>query len=338
MLGLLLLPAFALCAPADAYLADLQAKSAAMEKAEAFVAAGKDGWLFFGPELRAVSVGRFWGADAAKVSRAKTDADPLPAILDLKAQLDKAGVELLMVPVPAKATIYPEAISDTVAPATDAAPPRLDVYHQEFFALLRDNGIPVLDLTDEFLAHRADAEGALYCRQDSHWSGRAVQFAAQRIAARLAGRPWLADVPKRTYDLKPRTIGMTGDLWTLLGDTKLPKERMALTEVWERAPAGPAAVQTWRESPVLLLGDSHNLVFQAGADMHATNAGLPDHLAAQLGFPVDLVAVRGSGATPARINLMRRRDNLAGKKLLIWCFSVREFTESQGWRKVPLVK
>jgi alginate O-acetyltransferase complex protein AlgJ len=26
------------------------------------------------------------------------------------------------------------------------------------------------------------------------------------------------------------------------------------------------------------------------------------------------------------------------KKLVIWCFSVREFTESTGWSKVPVVK
>jgi alginate O-acetyltransferase complex protein AlgJ len=92
-----------------------------------------------------------------------------------------------------------------------------------------------------------------------------------------------------------------------------------------------------RQSPVLLIGDSHNLVFHAGGDMHATGAGLPDHLAAALGFPVDLEAVRGSGATAPRINLARRRDNLAGKRAVIWCFTVREFTESNtGWRAVQV--
>jgi len=69
---------------------------------------------------------------------------------------------------------------------------------------------------------------------------------------------------------------------------------------------------------------------------------LPDQLALELGFAVDLVAVRGSGATPARINLYRngRADAgyLKGKKLVIWCFAAREFTESQGWRLVPVSK
>ena len=74
--------------------------------------------------------------------------------------------------------------------------------------------------------------------------------------------------------------------------------------------------------------------------MLAKGAGLPDQLALELGFPVDLVAVRGSGATPSRINLLRRAQKdpnyWTGKKWVIWCFSAREFTESDGWRKVPL--
>ena len=56
----------------------------------------------------------------------------------------------------------------------------------------------------------------------------------------------------------------------------------------------------------------------------------------------DVLGVRGSCSTPARINLMRRANAdpkyLAGKKVIIWCFTAREFTEGQGWRLVPVVK
>ena len=60
---------------------------------------GKEGWLFFGPELRFVSAGRFWGKEAAQVSRSTRPefADPLPVILDFHRQLKKMGIELLMV-------------------------------------------------------------------------------------------------------------------------------------------------------------------------------------------------------------------------------------------------
>ncbi len=74
--------------------------------------AGVNGWLFFVPELRHLSVGTFWGDAAQKVSKATRpqDADPLPVILDFKNQLRRAGIDLLVVPVPAKAAIYPDMI------------------------------------------------------------------------------------------------------------------------------------------------------------------------------------------------------------------------------------
>jgi hypothetical protein len=56
---------------------------------------------------------------------------------------------------------------------------------------------------------------------------------------------------------------------------------------------------------------------------------------------VDLAGVRGSGATPARVNLLRRAQKDSSywkkKKLVIWCFASREFTQSDGWKKVPLL-
>ena len=46
------------------------------------------------------------------------------------------------------------------------------------------------------------------------------------------------------------------------------------------------------------------------------------------------------GATPARVDLLRTSrsdpDYLKGKKLIIWCFSAREFSEAPAWQKVPV--
>jgi alginate O-acetyltransferase complex protein AlgJ len=72
--------------------------------------------------------------------------------------------------------------------------------------------------------------------------------------------------------------------------------------------------------------------------MHAEGAGLPDQLAKELGFPVDVVAVMGSGATAARRSLARRRDNLSGKRVVVWCFSARDLTEAPSWDKVPVIR
>ena len=98
---------------------------------------------------------------------------------------------------------------------------------------------------------------------------------------------------------------------------------------------GGRAPITDRDSPIVLLGDSHLLVFHIGTDMHAIGAGLGDHLAARLGFPLDVVGVRGSGATASRMTLVRRRDNLEGKRMIIWCLSARELTEASAWARLP---
>jgi alginate O-acetyltransferase complex protein AlgJ len=158
--------------------------------------------------------------------------------------------------------------------------------------------------------------------------------AGELLKQELRGRAWLAGVPKRAFKGEWREEEIQGDLADLV-EAKAGSEKIRLRFVTDTYGATPV---DWRESPILLLGDSHTLVFHAGEDMHGTGAGLADQLALELGFPVDVVGVRGSGATPARINLLRRKDNLAGKKLVIWCFSAREFTEATGgWRLVPVI-
>ena len=124
----------------------------------------------------------------------------------------------------------------------------------------------------------------------------------------------------------------------MIDDKKSTREKLKLTQVGIKSGGELKPLPIDRDSPVLLMGDSHTLVFH-DSTMYAQGAGLADQLAFRWGFAVDLIGVRGSGASTTRIELLRRKDNLAGKKLLIWCFSFREFTESTtGWRMVPVVK
>jgi alginate O-acetyltransferase complex protein AlgJ len=169
---------------------------------------------------------------------------------------------------------------------------------------------------------------------DSHWSGRGCEVAAALLAKDIHARPWFAGISGRKVKSEQRAQKISGDLAAIMGGN-VSAETLRQRFVTDESGTPPA---DWRESPVLLLGDSHTLVFHAGEDMHGAGAGLADQLALELGFPVDVIGVRGSGATPARVNLMRRQDNLAGKKLVIWCFSAREFTEAPGgWRLVPVL-
>jgi alginate O-acetyltransferase complex protein AlgJ len=327
LLGLLALAAAPPAARAEDARADLARVASEAQAAGKAALAGRDGWLFLVAELRHLGAGRFWGADAARASRAPKPEwqDPLPAILDFRDQLAGAGIELLLVPVPPKAAVVPGAVPGLEVPPSA----RLDAADAAFYALLRERGVEVLDLQPELGAEA-------FCRTDSHWSGSGLERAAARIAERVRSRPWYASVPKRDFASERRETRIRGDLARMLGGAAPAEETLPLRLVSgpDGAPPAPS-----RESPLLLLGDSYTLVFHAGGDMHARGAGLADQLALELGFAVDLVGVRGSGATPARINLARRPGGLAGKRLVVWTFGAREWTEApQGWARVPVVR
>lgn len=324
--------------PVERFLAQLRAKVDSAENEQRTAIAGADGWLFFVPELRSLSAGPFWGENAVKISRSsKSDyADPLPAIVDFHQQLKKAGVGLLVVPVPAKAAVYPERLdAANDRPPTDSL--RFDPYQRQFYDVLKERGVVVLDLLPLFVEHRGDTS-AMYCRTDSHWSPAAVALAAEAIAGEAKRQGWRQSGDKPSYETQDQQLTITGDLARMLNESQPDSETVALTTVGQRTASGLEPLKPDRASPVLLMGDSHTLVFH-DPELFARGAGLPDHLALRLGTPVDLMGVRGSGATATRIELLRRRDNLQGKKLVIWCFSFRELTESfTGWRKVPVVR
>ena len=310
-----------------------------LEKTKAAAVAGSDGWLFFGGELRLLSLGQFWGDAATKVSRAhKPDlADPLPAILDFDQQLKARGIELLVVPVPPKAAIYPEKIVPGVDVRTTNPAPTL----HRFYDKLRVAGVDVLDLSALFLQNRENPRGPVFCKTDSHWSGIGCVLASEAIAEKVR-----AKIPKpgtaKDYIAEWKEAEREGDLAGLVAGSgrKLPPEKIAVQSVSEKGTG--AAVQEDPNSPVLLLGDSHTLIYH-DRDFLPVRAGLVDQLAFQLGFPPDLIGTSGSGATPVRINLYRHSAKDAGylakKKVIVWCFAAREFTEAtEGWAKVPVAK
>ncbi len=291
----------------------------------ASVIEGNDDWLFLEPELRHLQVGPFWGAYAEAVGRASDPShrDPMPAILDFHKELEELGITLLVVPVPPKAFVYADYLpADLREKVTDA-------HLQQFYQKLREAGVAVLDLT-EILRHPPDEERPTYCLTDTHWSGVGCVLAATAIAEKIS--PNIEGGVDVSFAYDWREIAISGDLQRMLAADDVQEETLPVRSI--------AGDTTTQESPVLVLGDSHTLVFHAGGDMHYRGAGLVDQLAYALGMPVDLIGVRGSGATPARINLFRRvRQNQNfwdEKRVVVWVFAAREFTESDGWRIVPV--
>jgi hypothetical protein len=321
----------------EKFRAELAAKFQVLEKTNVAAFAGIDGWIFFGREFRFLSQGQFWGAEAENTHAPPKPevADPLPAILDFQKQLSARGIALVLVPIPPKIGIYPEKIAPGLTVGNDDAMPYLHRFYDE----LRSAGVEVLDVTPVFLRDKESSDGPVFCKTDTHFSGVGCVRTAQAMAEYV--RQKISVLPKsREYTTEWTPVEFKGDLVNAsrVGGIQAPPEKVTVRRVTEKN--SQTAVQPDENSPVLVLGDSHALVFH---EFLAERAGLLDQLAAELGFPVDLIAARGSGSTPLRLNLYRRSakqpEYLGKKKILIWCFAAREFTESsEGWAKVPIAK
>ncbi|MEE3201870.1 MAG: hypothetical protein VX262_01090 [Acidobacteriota bacterium] len=295
---------------------------------------GSENWFFYAPELRHVSVGKFWDDR----SHQPGVDEPLSVILDFHQQLRNLDVELLLVPVPPKSLIFPDKVglNETHIPTPV---PRLDPAHAKFYELLRQRGVSVLDLTERFLRERFHPENPLYCRHDTRWSGAGCVIAAQQIAEIIKTRSWYSSVENVQYISQWSSTSITGNLVQHL-DPPVSTEEIRLRLVASDANQNPRLATVSASSPVVLIGDSHSLIYHSGGDMHAANGGLADQLAFELSLPVDLVAVRDSPATSARIALQERTQEnptyWSGKQIVVWCFAAHEFTEADEWRRVTV--
>ncbi len=300
---------------------------------------GLDDWLFLGPELRQVGLDGLPepAGGGASTPGPPLDTGPVAAVLDVRRQLAAMDVELLLVPVPPKSVVFPEKVSGAVA--VPVPPPRLDPALERLYERLRAGGVDVLDLTEHFIRERFHPEGPLYCRTDSHWSGSGCTTAAAAIADEVRARPWYAGLETESFGASWYSTGISGDL-AGPGGVPAGREELRLRGVIRATGRDRTAVDPDPDSPVLLLGDSHALVFHAGGDLHAAGAGLPDQLAFELGLAVDLAAAPGPGALTALEDLGRRAradpDYWSRKRLVVWCFAARAFGGGGDWRRVSI--
>jgi alginate O-acetyltransferase complex protein AlgJ len=278
------------------------------------------GWLFLVRELRHLSVGRFWEKPWDEVAANATD--PVPSMIEFNALLEERGIQLILAPVPAKARLYPEKLDESFSPGDSGS-------LTPFIELLRSRGLTVIDLDRHFRIERANGDlTKWYCAQDAHYSPQAIEALAGLVAEEFE-----IESPKdSSMSLSAEILSLTGD--QVVGsewEGRLPGEELILRAVLNN---GDRGIEPDPKSPFLLLGDSHTLVFHQGkeAGMHCRGGGLLDHLSYQFGEAFDLVGVRGSGLVQARKQLYYRAAAEPGfwdrKKLVVWVFSEREFTQS----------
>ena len=299
--------------------ADLTEKFTAAASQKDLAVPGEDSWLFLKQEMAHLAKGPL---------TAEATAPAVKAITAYHTALAAEGVQLIVLPVPAKAEIYPDKFSA-------AEPPRSLVGRQTILIqALEQAGVNVIDLAGAFHAEREKhPETLLYCARDAHGSAAGVKIAADFVKTGISDQTWF----KPALPLAdPVTIEITGDLMASPATATLGAEKLTVQRAAQLME--PAA-----DAPAILLGDSHTLAFSGGADagFHCQGAGLLDLLQAATGQAWMQAANAGGGTDAARMQLARKalpKPNFwKNKKVVVWCFSIREITEKK-WSEVPIKK
>ncbi len=303
---------------------------------------GRSGSLFFRPAVEHLTGPGF--LDQHQMARRSASGnewqeppkpDPLPAILEFRDQLAERGIELLIVPVPVKATIHPGLLSRRYATTGTAVH---NPSHDEFSTRLEAAGVQVFDPTPLLVNQAASTGEPQYLMTDTHWTPQAVDLVAQE----------LANAVRRTVDLSKNSVGYiskeasatsVGDLAEMLEIPKFFAAQDVRTDVVEN-PNGKRW-QAGRSAEVLLLGDSFANIYNEEQLGWGANAGLAQRLGFHLGSPVDTLIRNDDGAFSTRLLLSQEieqgSDRLAATRVLIWEFTARELSVGD-WRAIPMAR
>lgn len=315
---------------------------------------GLDGWVFFRPELQALTGYGPLTPEPHSVSRDPSLTGwepPLEPIRQFAETLHARGVGLWLVPVPMKPTIYPEQLT--------GRPANSPVRHADtarFFAALEAGGVHVIDLAPTLweLKSADSTDGPVYMPGDTHWTPRAMVHCAEFLARLIRQESWFPALPLAAWTTVPQPQPVLsepgfGDLIDKL-DSRFPEKlfpsrRELLQPIPDPKTHQPLSPD--RNSPIVLIGDSFVNIFDDPSlgfaapglsEGQRSGAGLAQHLAAQIQRPLDVHAVNGDGASGVRQWLARRAEAaVRSKKLVIWVIAERDLLLSRTVAKANRV-
>lgn len=348
----------------DALLAPAQELMARVGAGNEQAYVGRDGWLFFRPGIDYVTGTPFLNQRTlAKRAAGGSDfvappqPDPRVAILQFRQQLDERGIQLIIMPTPVKPMIQPEKLS-----------PRYDDYdeviqnpsYEQFQSEMEEQGVLVFDVGAHLLERKRETQEPQFLETDTHWTPAAMQSSAEQLVQFIEARfpSWRQASslsldngapatssgqpagPTRLFASQSVDVENLGDIAAMM---KLPEEQtlykaQAVT-VRQILRADKALWQSSPDSELLLLGDSFTNIFSLKEMNWGEAAGFAEQLSFQLQQPIDRIAQNDAGAFATRQTLSnelaRGNDRLAGKKLVVWQFAIRELAVGD-WKLLPM--
>ncbi len=278
---------------------------------------GKDGWLFLDDAIESLTgQGPFHDGP---FPFHKDGNSPVDAIKRFADQLDNFGARLILVSIPSKAMIYPEKINHNI---------KDPISHPDAQRLVNElNSLPnldVLDLTRSLFNLKKDKK--VFLKQDTHWTPEAMEEAAKIIANHIKSMD--INIDKVNLNPKQKEVRKAyGDLVEKINiwDGAFNQESVIAKPIKDNTRD--------RNSEIILLGDSFTNIYSSNEGLGwGNNAGLPEHIASNVGTPIDVISINGGGATEVRKKLAQRRgssEDMKNKKVVIWAITCRDLFLSQ---------
>lgn len=305
---------------------------------------GLQHWLFYRPDVEYLTGPPFLDpatlrarAKSGDEATTRVQPDPIKAIVQFKDQLAARGIELIVMPAPVKPVIHPEMLSDRFYPSATATQ---NPSYRPFLDALSKAGVQVFDVGDLLARTARETNTPQYLQTDTHWTPAAMDLAAQELARSIVQSNKLAPMDPVAYTRRPNEISNLGDIAVMLKlpeDQQLyPKQQVTTQQVY--SPDGTPWTPS-RQSDILLLGDSFSNIYSLGGMDWGEGAGFGEQLSYYLQRPLDRIVVNAGGAYSSRQRLVEEmahgRDRLAGKKLVIYEFAMRDLS-SGDWKLLDL--
>jgi hypothetical protein len=268
-----------------------------------------------------------WGVPTGWEEWLKARSSP-SIIATVKDWLKQRNIDLIFVPAPKMAEVYPDRVVGHVPPDRIVAPHM----RKMLLDLLRAD-VEVVDLLPAFLKAREQDPEPLFLPSDTHWSDRAQRIAAQDIAARLERYPFVKAALAKPALYKTDEIARVpfqGSLWGELTEAERQEigEAVNTPVVRVRKASDGAPVAPVDESSIVIMGDSYTNQ-SLGV---APGSGISAQIAKGANQPVTIVSSAGGTTEPVK-DLIRNPDLLDKVKVVIWIVKNPGFTNP--WTPLP---
>ncbi|MEX1120089.1 MAG: hypothetical protein WEB60_14980 [Terrimicrobiaceae bacterium] len=322
---------------------DVTARWAGLGNEQAYL--GRDGWLFYRPGVDYLTGPGFLNPAFQRRRALSGDAsmgtavqpDPVLAIADFKTQLAARNIHLILMPIPVKGVVEPERLSGRFdsKPLAAVQNPSYD----EFLARMKEVDVDVLDVTEALIENKQKSGRSQFLKTDTHWTPEGMELAASLLAEKIKSLEVVSRMPVPELGRGQQAIEGRGDIVAML---KLPENSTLYpAQSVKIQPVLQAVNTTWAPDPsseVLVLGDSFANIYSLDAMGWGASSGLVEQLSYLLQHPVDTILRNDAGAHATRDLLSKElaqgKDRLAGKKVVVWEFAMRELAVGD-WKILP---